>query len=58
LRVGEDVTLRELESEHVSRVLDRVGSLTKAASILGVDTSTLWRRRKRREPGGGESKPR
>jgi NtrC-family two-component system response regulator AlgB len=58
-RVGEDVTLRDLESEHVSRVIDRVRSLKKAATILGVDASTLWRRRKRHEHAPNEpSKPR
>ena len=48
LRVGEDVKLRDLESEHVTRVINRVGNLKKAATILGVDASTLWRMRKRR----------
>ncbi len=59
LRAGADVTLRDLESEHVTRVLGRVGSLKKAATILGIDTSTLWRKRKRDEHGAvASSKPR
>ena len=48
--VGEDVTLRDLESEHVARVIGRVRNLRKAATILGIDASTLWRIRKRLEP--------
>jgi NtrC-family two-component system response regulator AlgB len=55
VRPGADVTLRELETEHVSLVLNRVGSLRKAATILGIDASTLWRRRQRREDGDGDS---
>jgi NtrC-family two-component system response regulator AlgB len=49
VRVGEDVKLRDLESEHVARVIGRVRNLRRAASILGVDASTLWRIRKRLE---------
>jgi len=49
VRVGEDVKLRDLESEHVARVIDRVRNLRKAATILGIDASTLWRIRKRLE---------
>ncbi len=45
LHLGADITLRELEAEHISRVLRRVGCVKKAATILGIDTSTLWRRR-------------
>ncbi|HSY40558.1 MAG TPA: sigma 54-interacting transcriptional regulator [Polyangia bacterium] len=49
VRVGEDVKLRDLESEHVARVIERVRNLRKAATILGIDASTLWRIRKRLE---------
>jgi NtrC-family two-component system response regulator AlgB len=55
VRVGEDVKLRDLESEHVSRVIGRVRNLRKAATILGIDASTLWRIRKRLEHAGSES---
>ena len=59
VRLGEDVKLRDLESEHVARVIGRVRNLRRAATILGIDTSTLWRIRKRLEHAAPEStKPR
>jgi two-component system, NtrC family, response regulator HydG len=37
--------LRELEQLYIARVLDRTGgNKTRAAEILGVDPSTLYRR--------------
>jgi NtrC-family two-component system response regulator AlgB len=46
-RVGDDVTIDALEREHVARVLARAATLEEAARILGIDESTLWRKRKR-----------
>jgi two-component system, NtrC family, response regulator AlgB len=45
--VGGDVSLRELEREHVARVIARAPSLDAAAKILGIDATTLQRKRKR-----------
>ncbi len=46
-QAGDDCTLEALEREHVLRVLARAPSLDEAAAILGIDASTLWRKRKK-----------
>ncbi len=47
--LGGDATLETIEREHVLRVLARTSSLEDAARILGIDASTLWRKRKKYE---------
>jgi NtrC-family two-component system response regulator AlgB len=44
--VGDLVSLEALEEEHIRRVIARTASLAEAASVLGIDQATLWRRRK------------
>ncbi len=45
--VGANVTLEQLEAEHLRQILSRTDSLDEAASILGIDASTLYRKRKK-----------
>jgi NtrC-family two-component system response regulator AlgB len=48
-QLGGNYTLEEIEREHIQRVLARAATAEEAATILGIDASTLWRRRKRYE---------
>jgi NtrC-family two-component system response regulator AlgB len=45
--LGGDFTVEEIEREHVLRVLARTATLEDAARVLGIDASTLWRKRRR-----------
>ncbi|HEY7152530.1 MAG TPA: sigma-54 dependent transcriptional regulator [Gemmataceae bacterium] len=47
VEIGGAVTLDALESEHIRRVLAASSSLEEAAATLGIDPSTLYRKRKR-----------
>jgi NtrC-family two-component system response regulator AlgB len=49
VEVGGAVTLEELEAEHIRRVLAASPSLDEAARTLGIDPSTLYRKRKKQE---------
>jgi NtrC-family two-component system response regulator AlgB len=51
--LGGDFTVEGIEREHILRVLGRTGTLEEAAAILGIDSSTLYRKRKRYEQESG-----
>jgi len=45
--LGGDFSVDDLEREHILRVLARTATQEEAARILGLDASTLWRKRKK-----------
>lgn len=47
LMLGGDYSLEEIEREHIARVLARVASSEASARLLGIDPTTLQRKRKR-----------
>jgi NtrC-family two-component system response regulator AlgB len=47
VNLGGDVSLEELEREHIAQVVARAASFEAAARILGIDVTTLQRKRKR-----------
>jgi len=48
-RVGGDFTVEAVEREHILQVLNRTRTQEEASRILGVDASTLWRKRRKYE---------
>jgi NtrC-family two-component system response regulator AlgB len=47
LEIGAAVTIEQLESEHIRRVLSNTATIEQAAATLGIDPSTLYRKRRR-----------
>jgi len=47
IRLGGNVTLVQIEDEHIRRVIANTKSLEEAAHMLGIDPATLYRRRKK-----------
>ena len=45
--LGEPLTLDQIEAEHIRRVLGSTTTIEEAATTLGIDPSTLYRKRKR-----------
>ena len=66
LRAGDTVSLEELERAHILAVMSATSTLDSAAKILGIDGSTLYRKRKqyeqkdkdREKPGTGRESDR
>jgi NtrC-family two-component system response regulator AlgB len=46
IQVGHSVSLDQLETEHIRLILNKSPTLDDAARILGIDPSTLYRKRK------------
>jgi two-component system, NtrC family, response regulator AlgB len=46
IEVGSPISLEQLEAEHIRLLLERCPSREDAARILGIDPSTLYRKRK------------
>lgn len=44
--IGDLVSLAKIEEQHIKRVLASMKSIQDAASVLGIDQATLWRKRK------------
>lgn len=47
MELGGSVTLDQLEAEHIRRILAHTPTLDEAAAVLGIDPSTLYRKRRR-----------
>jgi NtrC-family two-component system response regulator AlgB len=45
--LGADISLEDIEREHIARVVSRSESFEAAARILGIDVTTLQRKRKK-----------
>jgi NtrC-family two-component system response regulator AlgB len=46
-RLGDAVDLNKIEEIHIRRILASAASMQEAADTLGIDTATLWRKRKK-----------
>jgi len=47
--LGGDFSLEQIEQAHIQQIIRRAPTLEDAAKILGIDLSTLWRKRKKFE---------
>jgi NtrC-family two-component system response regulator AlgB len=46
-RVGGRVTLEEIENEHIRKVIANSRTIDEAATVLGIDPATWYRRKKK-----------
>ncbi len=47
VRLGGKLTVEEVEAEHIRQVISNTRTLDEAATILGIDPATLYRKRKK-----------
>jgi NtrC-family two-component system response regulator AlgB len=47
IRVGANVSVEELETAHIKKVIANSKTLEEAATVLGIDAATLYRKRKK-----------
>ena len=62
MQVGEPgprlASLKQVESEHIRRVLDACGGRhSEAARVLGISRATLWRKLRELDAAGARSDP-
>jgi NtrC-family two-component system response regulator AlgB len=55
IQIGAKVSLKEIETEHIARVMKQAATMTEAARILGITRDTLHR--KKREMSGHPDAP-
>jgi NtrC-family two-component system response regulator AlgB len=48
IHIGGKFTVEQIESEHIQRVIEKTKTLDEAATTLGIDPATLYRKRKKR----------
>ena len=46
-RIPHSASLEEVEREHIARVLGESATLEEASEVLGINVTTLWRKRRR-----------
>jgi NtrC-family two-component system response regulator AlgB len=51
-RVGDLCSLCDIEREHIRQILAKSPSIKESAEILGIEPSTLWRKRMKFGIGG------
>jgi NtrC-family two-component system response regulator AlgB len=47
IRLGGKFSIEDIEAEHIRRVVANTRTLEEAATILGIDPATLYRKRKK-----------
>ncbi len=46
IMLGDKLSVKEVELEHIKRVIENSETLSEAATVLGIDPTTLYRKRK------------